>query len=251
MANLISNEFDGSFDQNSKILSFKSIEAPTKGIDISKVAEDFSPLSNKLPDFSNSEICKTSDADIVNQANIQEYGVSEGVVAVKEIFPSDVIQSWDNYSSEQRADILDKFGKKISNALNIEEVSIKFDVSEKGVLGYTSGDGTIHLRQDFVENPNLLIHAIDTIAHEVRHQFQCEAMNNPEKFDIDKGTLNEWIIAGDYYNSTDSYNPLAYQYNPLENDSQDYGRSIVRAFCRDYQELAYGQLINDSILNFA
>ena len=251
MADLLSSEFAGSFRQNSGIPSFESLEKCDRSIDRQKEDEEFSPLSNKLPAFSNNETCKTSDADIVNQANIREYGVSEGVSAVKEVFTPDVIRSWNNYSSEQRAEILDEFGKKISNALNIEEVSTKFDVSEKGVLGYNNGDGTIHLRPEFVENPDLLVHAIDTIAHEVRHQFQSEAMADPEKFGIDSGTLKEWKMAGNYYDSADMFNPLSYEYNPLENDSQEYGRSIVRSFCREFADIAYGDLYNDPVANFA
>jgi hypothetical protein len=192
-----------------------------------------------------------TNADITNQANIREYGVSEGVAAVKEVFTPDVIRSWEDYSNEQRAELLDKFGKKISNALNIDEISTEFDVYEPRVLGYNNGDGSIHLRPEFTENPNLLIHAIDTIAHEIRHQFQSEAMENPEKYGIDEGTLKEWRMAQVYYDSADGYNPLSYQYNPLENDSQEYGRSIVRSFCRDFAELAYGAIYDDQMSRFA
>lgn len=192
-----------------------------------------------------------SYADINNQATIREYGVSEGVAAVKDVFSPDVIQSWENYSTEQRAEKLEEFGRKISNALDIDEVSTEFDVFEDGVLGYNKGDGAIHLRPEFAENPNLLIHAIDTIAHEIRHQFQSEAIKNPQKYGIDAGTLKEWKMAQAYYDSADGYNPLSYQYNPLENDSQEYGRSIVRSFCRDFAEIAYGPLYTDQILNLA
>lgn len=192
-----------------------------------------------------------SSVDINNQATIREYGVSEGVAAVKEVFTPDVIRSWEDYSSAQRAELLDEFGKKVSNALNIDEISTEFDVYESGVLGYNNGDGSIHLRPEFAQNPNLLIHAIDTIAHEIRHQFQSEAMKNPEKYGIDEGTLKEWRMAQVYYDSADGYNPLSYQYNPLENDSQEYGRSIVRSFCRDFAELAYGAIYDDQVSRFA
>ena len=192
-----------------------------------------------------------SNVDINNQAAIREYGVSEGVAAVKEVFTPDVIRSWEDYSSTQRAELLDEFGKKVSNALNIDEISTEFDVYESGVLGYNNGDGSIHLRPEFAQNPNLLIHAIDTIAHEIRHQFQSEAMKNPEKYGIDEGTLKEWRMAQMYYDSADGYNPLSYQYNPLENDSQEYGRSIVRSFCRDFAELAYGSIYDNHMQSFA
>ena len=251
MANLFSSEFASSFKQNSGIPAFEATDGLNRDIDSSKEDEEFSALSKPLPAFSNNETCKISDADIANQANIREYGVSDGVAAVKEVFTPDVIRSWENYSNDQRAEILDEFGKKISNALSIEEVSIKFDVSEKGVLGYNKGDGTIHLRPEFVENPDLLVRAIDTIAHEVRHQFQSEAMADPEKFGIDSGTLKEWKMADNYYDSADMFNPLSYEYNPLENDSQEYGRSIVRSFCREFADLAYGDLYNEPVANFA
>lgn len=176
----------------------------------------------------------TSDVKSEQSDFAREYGLRECAEAAKEIITIDVINAWGTMSLEERNQITHEYAAAIGEGLGIDYRGIvweKFDNSEgKYTFGYNGGDGYLHLNTDFLCNPAMLMKLVDTIAHEARHQFQKEAIANPEKFGIDSATINEWA-AGDQVYTTElpsAYDPWGYTYNPLEIDSKYFGESMVR-----------------------
>lgn len=160
----------------------------------------------------------------------------------RNVFSSDVRDEWYEMSSSERTEIITEYGKKIASEMGIQFKGIVFDVTEEGTLGYTNGDGCIHLAKYLVNDPGQIIQLIDTVSHELRHQFQYEAFHDPEKFGIDAQTAREWQLAWEVfysYNPVSFYDPIAYKYNPCEIDARHAGESIAQSVVRDwYKEIA-------------
>ena len=183
--------------------------------------------------------------DIPSDIKIREYGVDETIKGVKEIFSPEVLSEWYQLSPAQRAEKYTEVAHATSRALGINNVEVVFEHLED-CLGENRGDGKIHLNDAFLQNPCTFILAIDTIVHETRHQYQSEAIRDPEKFKIDEKTWREWVIAKETYTTEalSLWDPVGYNYNALENDSNDFAKSIAREVSSDYCELLHGGKLN-------
>lgn len=180
-----------------------------------------------------------SDADSEHSDAAREYGLHECAEAAKKIITSDVINAWGTMSLEERNKIAQEYAAAIGKGLGIDFKGIvweNFDTSNGTyTFGYNNGDGYVHLNSDFLSNPGMLMQLVDTIAHEARHQFQMEAIANPEKFGIDEATINEWAVGKEAYTTAlpSAYDPWGYTYNPLEIDSKYFGESMVREITKE------------------
>ena len=170
----------------------------------------------------------------------REYGLQECADSAKSIFTADVINGWGMMTLEARNEIVQQYAEALGEGLNINFKGIKWEEMPVSAVvtytyGYNSGDGYLHLYTDFLSDPSMLIYLIDTVAHEARHQFQMEAIENPEKFGIDAETIKEWTVGRDVYttNMPTAYDPWGYTYNPLEIDSKYFGESMVRELTKD------------------
>ena len=186
---------------------------------------------------------------------IREYGVEETIFGVREVFSQEVLRDWGELSMEERAEKFRDVAKVASKALGIDEVEVVFEPIRGGegeiIFGYNQGDGKIHIHTMFLENPQLFVNGIDTVVHETRHQFQMDALRNPEKFGLDEKTWREWTIAKATYphDGIAQYDPVGYTYNPLENDSVGFGRSVAREIVSDYNEMLHGNNLDHELAN--
>lgn len=179
--------------------------------------------------------------DTVTEVNdsAREYGLNECADAAKEIFTPEVINAWGIMDIETRNAIAQQYAEAIGKGLGIDYKGIvweEFPVTDGTyTFGYNKGDGYVHLNVDFLCDPSMLMRLVDTVAHEARHQFQLEAIANPEKFDIDEATINEWAAGQAVYTTElpTAYDPWGYTYNPLEIDAKYFGESMVREITKD------------------
>lgn len=167
-----------------------------------------------------------------------EYGLDKCREVAQNHFSPEIIEGWAHLPEEYRIELATQYAKDIANALNINFKGISFEQCKIGVSGYTSGDGIIHLDNSLVKEPGNIVRLADTIAHESRHNFQIEAILNPQKFGIDATTLKEWRDAYNTYGDNENYsfyNPLGYYYNPLETDARRYGEACAQAVVRNWR----------------
>ena len=99
---------------------------------------------------------------------------------------------------------------------------------EPGVLGSNNGDGTIHISELLIGEYTTPFQILDTITHELRHQYQSECVNGYH--DVSDEVRNEWAMATAIYNydQPTCFDPWGYSYNPLEIDSNYAGNTVVR-----------------------
>lgn len=191
-------------------------------------------------------------------ADEREIGLDETVEAAREIFTPQVISEWGNMTLEERNAVFQEYQHAVAEALGIEPGNVIFKDIPRA-YGYNNGDGNVYLNVMLLEDPKWVIKCIDTIAHETRHQFQHDAVMDPERFGISPEVAKEWAWAIENYTDEDlsQYDPWGYHYNPIEIDSRYFGESVVRELTKglinDYASVneasrineAHGLMVND------
>ena len=164
----------------------------------------------------------------------REYGVKECAEVAKACFTPEIIRAWGWMDLNARNEVIQEYANGIGEAMGINFKGIvweRFPI-ENGMYtyGYNAGDGYVHLNVDLLADPGQLMHVVDTVAHEARHQLQNEAIENPSKFPIDEATIKEWTVGREVYtlDMPSAYDPWGYTYNPMETDAKFFGESMVR-----------------------
>jgi predicted Zn-dependent protease len=193
---------------------------------------------NAFKEFDSStdkKIIEASIAETKEKANVREYGVKACCDAAKESFTKEVLADWGKMSDKQREKIVTEYAGKIGNGLNIDYKGIVYEKMSPNIAGYNKGDGHVYLNKELLKHPAAVGHIIDTVAHEARHQMQSEAIKNPEKFGVDKATVNEWKYATETYtqDNATAKDPWGYHYNALELDARYFGETVVRELRKD------------------
>ena len=170
--------------------------------------------------------------------DIRNYGLKEASAVTKEIFTPDIIKSeWKNYNEVQRQEVLEHYGIKVAEALGIDFKGVCFTslCDSCYCWGCSEGRGQVCVTPSFLTTPKYLIEAINTIAHEVRHEFQDQALKNPDKFNLDDKTKKEWSLAKETYTlaGASELDPFGYEYNALELDARHFGEGIINELQRD------------------
>lgn len=202
---------------------------------------EFDSIKDVWTDFVDS-IKEFSDSILGSSDEVVEardYGVQECADVAKECFTPEVIQAWGTMDLETRNKVIQEYAEGIGEALGINFKGVVWEEFpiENGTYtyGYNAGDGYLHLNVDLLSDPGQLMHVVDTVAHEARHQLQIEAMEDPSRFPIDEATINEWTVARENYTTEmpSAYDPWGYTYNPMETDAKYFGESMVRELTKD------------------
>lgn len=170
-----------------------------------------------------------------NGMELREYGIEECTKSAKEVFTPEVVKNWVTFSPEKKRELCSQYAERVSKAFElIDYKGLVFENLEDGVMGYNRGDGIVHLTDRFLTSPFSPLEMIDTITHELRHQYQSEAMRG--KHSISEDVRKEWIQASKNYTTENpwAFDPWGYKYNPLEIDARYAGETVVRNLTKDY-----------------
>lgn len=150
---------------------------------------------------------------------------------LNEVIDKEVIANWDNLSLFERADLINEYYARAGEALGIHNTKVIFEEipSEPGIItnGYNNGDGSLHINIELLKDPSQLEQILETTTHEMRHQFQTEAVANPERFpDIPQDVLDTWNY--EFHNYIDgSYSFEDYYNQAIECDARDFADKVV------------------------
>lgn len=159
----------------------------------------------------------------------REFGLEHCVEAAQEYFNPGVINEWSSLSDQQRAEICCGYADEVANAFELNEYNgVIFEQMEPGTFGYNNGDGYIHVSSALLASYQTPLNLVDTITHELRHQYQSECVEGHH--DVSDKVRNEWTLANAIYTDQPAwcYDPWGYNYNPLEIDSRYAGETVVR-----------------------
>lgn len=208
--------------------------------EVQEVKTEYNVVKDVLSDFVNS-IKEYTDAVPESKEIVEarEYGVKECADVAKACFTPEVIRAWGMMDLDARNKVIQEYANGIGEAMGINFKGIVWEQFpiENGMYtyGYNAGDGYVHLNIDMLADPGQLMHVVDTVAHEARHQLQNEAIENPSKFPIDEATIKEWTVGREVYtlDMPSAYDPWGYTYNPMETDAKYFGESMVRELTKD------------------
>lgn len=208
--------------------------------EVQEVKTEYNVVKDVWSDFVNS-IKEYTDAVPESKEIVEarEYGVKECADVAKACFIPEVIRAWGMMDLDARNKVIQEYANGIGEAMDINFKGIVWEQFpiENGMYtyGYNAGDGYVHLNIDMLADPGQLMHVVDTVAHEARHQLQNEAIDNPSKFPIDEATIKEWTVGREVYtlDMPSAYDPWGYTYNPMETDAKYFGESMVRELTKD------------------
>lgn len=211
------------------------------------ISDTLSDWSHKIDEFfigiydSVMEFFLGNDADAKAIENLgdsfveeRDFGLNKCSEAAKEIFNPGVIENWANLSLEQRKEIAGAYAAEVADAFELQNFTgVYFEDLDQGVMGYNNGDGSIHLSNTLIAPWTSPLEIMNTITHELRHQYQFEAVQGYHNVADD--VRKEWATAQEIYSYDQPYcyDPWGYTYNPLEIDARYAGETVVRNLTHD------------------
>ena len=188
-------------------------------------------------EISTSQYWLKPNIEKVDPLDARDFGISKCVEAARELFPPEVIFNWVDCPLETRIKLAEDFSFFVADAFELKEFNgLYIEDTGFGCAGYNNGDGKIHVSEMLVNNKNETpFELIDTIVHEMRHQYQSECMHGLHP--IDSGVLKEWLAAHNLYTNDSPYalDPWGYKYNALELDARYAGETVIMEFTKDYR----------------
>lgn len=189
-----------------------------------RILEDINEIIDS--DFKDLDVFKTLGPHFIEE---RDFGLEKCSEAAKKFFPLGVIMGWVTLSAQERMVLSEVYANAVAKAFELVSYNdISYKELEPGVDGYNNGDGRLYLSKELLKPRNSPFEIIDTITHELRHQYQAESRIGHHNISDD--VRREWIEADNMYNRGMScyFNPWGYNYNPLEIDARYAGETVVR-----------------------
>lgn len=206
--------------------------------DISRLMDDYRKrVLNEIKDIVIGDAIDISVFESlgINFFEERDFGLDRCTEAANEIFNPCVIMSWANLSEEKRRLVAGAYAKEVAVAFELVLYKgVIYEDMEENVWGCNrNGDGVLYLANalmDPIISPLLIL---DTITHELRHQYQRESVWGYHN--VSEDVINEWKIAFQFY-TTDAPscdNPWGYHYSAIEIDARYAGETVVRNVTHD------------------
>ena len=170
---------------------------------------------------------------------LRDFGLDKCTKAAKEIFNPDVIDNWRNFSDAQRKEFACAYADRVADAFELEQFNgLKFEQNVRNargdfLKGKNDGKGNVILKNDLISSISTPYDIVNTITHEMRHQYQVEATEGFHN--VSKDVIKEWSAARELYTyeRPDCFDPQGYFYNALELDARYAGETVVRNLNKD------------------
>lgn len=168
-------------------------------------------------------------------SEVDEVRVNETAEIMADVFSEDVLTSWSEMSLNEKSAKLNEYYIRAGENLGIDTKGVIIEpmpCETPGMIsfGYNSGDGYIHLNADVVDDPSQLGQVLDTATHEMRHQFQNDALAAPYNFsDIPQDVLNVWDYEMKHYIDPD-YDYQGYYEQAIECDTRDFSEDVLKSY---------------------
>lgn len=167
-------------------------------------------------------------------SEVDEVRVDETAEIMADIFTEDVIADWTELSMETKSQLLNEYYIRAGENMGIDTKGVIVEPMESrpGYIsyGYNSGDGYIHINANVLNDPSNLGEVLNTATHEMRHQLQSDAIENPAAFaDISDEVLATWEYEWYHYISPD-YDFQGYCEQAIEEDAVDFAENVLEEY---------------------
>lgn len=137
------------------------------------------------------------------------------------IFTPEVREQWPDMTPEERLAYITQYKDEISVVLGEGTHITPEDIGYCDGYGVSYDPGGIGINKDFIFNPTgnySLDKLIDTTTHEMRHQYQNAAEDDPERYGVPDSVYSEWTQT--YIESDKDY--TGYYQQSVEADAKAY-----------------------------
>ena len=164
----------------------------------------------------------------------KEFGIEECKDSAQRIFTPEVMENWGQMSPEQRQKLAAEYADSVAKNFQLVDYKGLSVEQMEGKNGYNRGDGIVHLSDHLIQSQSSPLQVVDTITHELRHQYQIESIAGHHNVPFE--TRAEWYAGLETYTSKAPWaeDPVGYKYNPLETDARYAGTSVAQALAKDY-----------------
>lgn len=170
-------------------------------------------------------------------SEVDEVRVNETAEIMADVFSEDVLANWSEMPLDEKSAKLNEYYIRAGANLGIETKGVIIEpipCETPGMIsfGYNSGDGYIHLNEAVVDDPAQLGQVLDTATHEMRHQFQNDALADPQAFnDIPQDVLDVWEYELDPRNYiSPDYDFQGYYEQAIECDARDFSEDVLKSY---------------------
>ncbi len=134
------------------------------------------------------------------------------------------------HSLEQRQAVMEEFATRLLKLYGLTDIKFISDYDSMSICGYYDfGPRVLFLNKSFllIDNPTILLDAVDTILHESRHAVQHAAMYDHNPLGFDNETIISWVKNRKNYIRND---PKAYREQPVEADAFSFAANIIHTY---------------------
>lgn len=193
-------------------------------------------------------ICETSQgqnnlysvADIFERAKADKELKQNVLSWLKESYP-DLEKQWkrgegknDGVSLEERKQLVREFVSGLAETMGVTIDHIEFDKMPDNCYGSCElNRPLLHINEKFLKSPSdpsfALDNLLNTSVHELRHQYQKEAVSDPTRSCASPAQIEAWkknFLPGNYVLAKEDY--LGYRMQPVEKDAFDFADDIIR-----------------------
>ena len=141
-------------------------------------------------------------------------------------------KTWKKATIEERKQILRELLEEMQKiyGVSLNNIMISSIESEPGYITYgyfQNSSGTICINADLLNDVSNYKNIIDTLAHEMRHAYQYAVISNPENYQVDEETVEEWRENFNDYKTTDDDGYQAYRNQPIEKDAREFASWVI------------------------
>ena len=106
----------------------------------------------------------------------KEFGIEECKDSAQRIFTPEVMENWGQMSPEQRQKLAAEYADSVAKNFQLVDYKGLSVEQMEGKNGYNRGDGIVHLSDHLIQSQSSPLQVVDTITHELRHQYQIESI---------------------------------------------------------------------------
>lgn len=196
------------------------------------------PLS--ISETSQGQNSLDSVADIFDRAKSDKELKQNVLSWLKESYP-DLEKQWkrdegknDWLSLEERKQFVREFVSGLAETMSVTIDHVEFDKMPDNYYGSCElNRPLLHINEKFLISPSdpsfALDNLLNTSVHELRHQYQKEAVSDPTRSCASPAQIEAWrknFLPGNYVLAKEDY--LGYRMQPVEKDAFDFADEIVR-----------------------
>lgn len=138
--------------------------------------------------------------------------------------------TWAAASVEERKEILEAFMAEVAGILGVEvasSITFTWDDDSDGMLNYgaySHGSRSVRINEWILGHmsPDESYHLMTTIVHELRHAYQHNAVDHPERYQVSKETIDAWKHSFDTYAEEKAKGYEAYRNIVVERDARRF-----------------------------